>query len=157
MASSEHNMSSPSPSLNRRGSLKDYLSSLSMRSKLPSIRSRKSVTSLNSISDDDNYAPYAAHQQNMVPIILRDAEVTKRLLECILESPGGRKVLARLARTCKAFKEPALDMLWRDLDSFVPLASAFPNALMKRAKKPAMGFVSDVGSVLLCLHQLSLH
>jgi hypothetical protein len=145
-------MSSPTPSLNRRGSLKDYLSSLS---KLPSIRSRKSTTSLNSISDsrDDHYAAYAGYQQNMAPIILRDAEVTNRLLECIIETPGGRKVLARLARTCKAFREPALNILWRDLDSFVPLVALFPNAVMKRPKKPAMGFVSCSGLILFRVYQ----
>ncbi len=133
MSSSNH------PSLNRKNSLRDYLSSIATRTKLPSIRSRKSTTSLNS---QFSYAPYAVHQQSMAPIILRDADATNRLLECILESPGGRKALARLARTCKAFKEPALDLLWKDLDSFVPLVSLFPNSLMKRAKKPGLGLVS---------------
>ncbi|KAI0706151.1 hypothetical protein BC835DRAFT_9218 [Cytidiella melzeri] len=140
MASAGRDVSSPTPSLKRRGSLKDYLSSLSMRPKLPSIRSRKSTTSLNSIANSrDNYAPYAVHQQNMAPAILRDADATTRLLECILESQGGKRALARLARTCKALKEPALDKLWKDLDSFVPLVSLFPSSLMRRAKRPAFG------------------
>ena len=133
-------MSSSIPTLNRKGSLRDYFPSLPLRPKLPSIRSRRSTTSLN--SQFSSYAPYTVHQQSMGPIILRDMDATNKLLECILESPGGRKALSRLARTCKAFKEPALDMLWRDLDSFVPLVSAFPNTLMKRTRKPSMGLVS---------------
>ncbi|KAI0095121.1 hypothetical protein BDY19DRAFT_880298 [Irpex rosettiformis] len=134
-------MSSSTPSLNRKGSLRDYFPSLPLRSKLPSIRSRKSTASLNSLFS--SYAPYVVHQQSMTPIILRDADATNKLLECILESPGGRKTLARLSRTCKAFKEPALDMLWRDLDSFVPLVSVFPNILMKRSRKPSMGLAKE--------------
>lgn len=144
MASFGRNMSSPTPNLSRRGSVVDYFSSLPKRPRLPSIRSRKSTTSLNSTNlRDSYYAPYAVHQQHMAPMILRDADATKKLLECILESQGGRKSLARLARTCKAFKEPALDMLWRDLDSFVPLLTLFPATLMKRARRPALGLVSN--------------
>lgn len=143
MATSGRNMSSPTPSLKRRGSLVDYFSSLPRRPRLPSIRSRKSKASINSTDlHDSYYAPYAVHQQNMNPIIMRDPDALKKLLECILETQGGRKSLARLARTCKAFKEPALDLLWRDLDSFVPLVTLFPNTLMKRARRPALGLVS---------------
>ena len=144
MSTSGRNMSSPTPSLNRRSSIVDYFSSLPKRPRLPSIRSRKSTTSLNSTNlRDSYYAPYAVHQQNMAPIILRDQDATKKLLECILESPGGRKSLARLARTCKAFKEPALGMLWKDLESFVPLLTLFPTTLLKRARRPALGLVSE--------------
>ncbi|KAG2345497.1 hypothetical protein BDR05DRAFT_960390, partial [Suillus weaverae] len=36
---------------------------------------------------------------------------------------GSRATLASLARTCKTFKEPALDILWQDLDGLEPLLS----------------------------------
>ncbi|GJE99663.1 hypothetical protein PsYK624_159340 [Phanerochaete sordida] len=143
--------SSPTPSLHRRSSLKDYFASGVPR--LPSLRSRRSnasITSVNAVahskdvsssSTNTKHAPYAVYQQSMAPVILRDADATAKLLEIILVSPGGKRSLARLARTCKAFKEPALDVLWRDLDSFVPLVTLFPNTLLKRARRPGLGFV----------------
>ncbi|KAF8434544.1 hypothetical protein L210DRAFT_3553196 [Boletus edulis BED1] len=36
--------------------------------------------------------------------------------------------LAALARTCRTFKEPTLDLLWRDLDDSSPLARCLPEA-----------------------------
>ncbi|KAF8550073.1 hypothetical protein OG21DRAFT_1488050 [Imleria badia] len=36
--------------------------------------------------------------------------------------------LASLARTCRAFREPALDVLWEDLDDLSPLAQCLPDA-----------------------------
>ena len=36
--------------------------------------------------------------------------------------------LAVLARTCRAFKEPALDVLWRTLGDLSPLARCLPEA-----------------------------
>ncbi len=80
----------------------------------------------------------------MAPIMLRDPEATARLLETILDAPGGRRMLCRLARTCKAFKDPALDLLWRDLDTVIPLVTLFPNALLKRARRPALGLVRSI-------------
>jgi hypothetical protein len=77
----------------------------------------------------------------MTPAILRDPDTVKRLLETILDSPNGKRSLSRLARTCKAMCEPALNMLWKELDSLVPLIGLFPSHLLKRWKKPGMGFV----------------
>ncbi|KAJ3556058.1 hypothetical protein NM688_g2234 [Phlebia brevispora] len=137
-------MSSPTPSLKRRSSVIDYFSSLPKRTRLPSLRSRKSAaSSIDSKTNkrDSFYVSYAVYQQAMAPIILRDPEAMQRMLEAILESPGGKRSLCRLARTCKAFKEPALDLLWRDLDTFVPLLTLFPSGLMKRARRPALGLV----------------
>lgn len=140
--------SSPTPSLRRRSSLKDYFSSSIPR--LPSLRSRRSNASINSVTherkDSASYAPYAVYQQAMAPAILRDTDATNKLLECILESPGGKRALARLARTCKAFKEPVLDILWKDLDTFVPLLTLFPNTLLKRARRPALGLVCSIST-----------
>ncbi|TFK36896.1 hypothetical protein BDQ12DRAFT_608820 [Crucibulum laeve] len=75
----------------------------------------------------------------MFPIILRDPEATRKLLEAILDSPNGKRSLSRLARTCRAFSEPALDILWRDLDSLVPIIGLFPNNLLKKARRPGLG------------------
>ncbi|THH28300.1 hypothetical protein EUX98_g5884, partial [Antrodiella citrinella] len=137
--------SSQPSSLTRRSSIIEYLSNLPIRPRLPSIRSRKSTKSASSLNilSSSSYAPYTVHQQAMSPIILRDADVTAKLLEYVVESTNGRRTLSRLARTCKAFKEPALNVLWRDLDSFVPLLSLFPNGLMKRARRPGLGLARN--------------
>ena len=34
--------------------------------------------------------------------------------------------LAALARTCRTFKEPALDMIWGELDDLTPLVRCLP-------------------------------
>ncbi|KAI0361366.1 hypothetical protein OH77DRAFT_1417609 [Trametes cingulata] len=132
---------SSGPSLSRRSSLADYISAIP-RPRLASLRSRKSTASLHV----DPYTPYAVHQtqqqqqqQKMAPAILRDADATQKLLEAILDTPGGRRSVSRLARTCKAFKEPALSVLWRDLDSLTPLLGLFPSTLLKRARRPGLG------------------
>ena len=124
--------SAPNPS--RRSTIIEYINSLPKRTHLPSIRSRKSnASSLNQTF---------VYQQVMTPIILRDADATAKLLEFILETPNGKRSLGRLARTCKAFREPVLNVLWRDLDSFVPLLALFPNSLLRRARRPGLGLVS---------------
>ena len=38
------------------------------------------------------------------------------------------RLLAALARTCRTFKEPALDMLWQNLRDLSPLAQCLPEA-----------------------------
>ncbi|KAF8552927.1 hypothetical protein OG21DRAFT_1415212, partial [Imleria badia] len=38
------------------------------------------------------------------------------------------KTLTALARTCNAFKEPALDVLWFDLDDLTSLVRCLPEA-----------------------------
>ena len=49
----------------------------------------------------------------------------------------GKKVtadLAALARTCRAFKEPALDVLWRELVDLSQLARCLPEVSHKGNK-----------------------
>jgi hypothetical protein len=43
-----------------------------------------------------------------------------------------RATLAALARTCRTFKEPALDTLWKNIDGFEPLISSLPEGVVKR-------------------------
>jgi hypothetical protein len=76
-----------------------------------------------------------------VPAILRNADVTSRIVNFLVDLPGGKKVVSRLARTCKAFFEPAADALWKELDSLVPLIGLFPGHLLRRAKRPGLGLV----------------
>jgi hypothetical protein len=90
-----------------------------------------------------SYHPYSVYEQTMFPLILRDPEATNKLLEAVLESPNGKRSLSRLARTCRALSEPALNILWRDLDSLVPIIGLFPGHLLKKAKKPGLGLVSQ--------------
>ncbi|KAG1749801.1 uncharacterized protein EDB91DRAFT_1308639 [Suillus paluster] len=75
----------------------------------------------------------------MIPTILRDPDAAKKLFETIIDSPNGRRSMSRLARTCRAMCEPALNVLWRELDSLLPIISLFPNTLMKRARRPGLG------------------
>ncbi|KAL4070775.1 hypothetical protein J3A83DRAFT_4358872 [Scleroderma citrinum] len=75
----------------------------------------------------------------MFPTILRDPDAAKKLLDTIIDSPNGRRSLSRLARTCKAMCEPALNVLWKELDSLLPLIGLFPNNLLKRARRPGLG------------------
>lgn len=73
--------------------------------------------------------------------LLRDPDTTKFVLEFILDTPNGRRSVARLARTCKALQEPSLAVLWKELDSLNPLLYTMPTHLFKRAKRPGLGFV----------------
>ncbi|KAI6136475.1 hypothetical protein F5141DRAFT_1185437 [Pisolithus sp. B1] len=78
----------------------------------------------------------------MFATILRDPDAAKKLLDAIADSPTGRRSISRLARTCKAICEPALDVLWRELDSLLPLVALFPNNLLKRTRRPGLGLAS---------------
>ena len=90
------------------------------------------------------YHSYTGYETNMPPSVLRDVEATRKLLEVIKDTQSGSRTVARLARTCKAFNEPAMDVLWNELDSFLPLIGLFPGYIMKRARRPALGLVRPV-------------
>ncbi|KLO20734.1 hypothetical protein SCHPADRAFT_816439 [Schizopora paradoxa] len=80
-------------------------------------------------------------------VLLKDPELTRNLLEYIHDTPGGRRSVSRIARTCKALSEPALNVLWKDLDSLIPLLGLMPSNLFKRPRRPGLGFLRnpDVG------------
>lgn len=80
----------------------------------------------------------------MPPSLLRDVAATRKLLEFIYDTPNGGRSIARLARTCKAFNEPAVNVLWNELDSLLPLIGLFPSSIMKRPKRPELGLVRPV-------------
>jgi hypothetical protein len=46
----------------------------------------------------------------------------------------GRRTLARVARTCRTFQEPALYVLWYDLNSLLPLIQCMPPDLWKTTR-----------------------
>ncbi|KAI0275155.1 hypothetical protein BC834DRAFT_815519 [Gloeopeniophorella convolvens] len=73
------------------------------------------------------------------PGLVRDPEVTYKVMEYVLDGPNGKRTLSRLARVCKSLVEPGLGLLWKELDNLVPLISLFPNHLFKRAKRPGLG------------------
>ncbi|KIY69134.1 hypothetical protein CYLTODRAFT_350093 [Cylindrobasidium torrendii FP15055 ss-10] len=77
------------------------------------------------------------------PFILRSSSATRYLLEVIAETSHGKRTLARLARTCKALKEPCLDVLWREMDSIVPLVGLFPDDILKKARRPGLGLAKN--------------
>ncbi|KAJ6504370.1 hypothetical protein DFH09DRAFT_943958 [Mycena vulgaris] len=74
--------------------------------------------------------------------ILDSSEATQKILEAILDSPNGRRALSRLARTCRAWLDPALSVLWRELDSLVPVLGLFPTHLLKKARRPGLGLTT---------------
>ena len=127
-------------SLHQRTSFRESIKLFRSSSK-DSLESTKSVKSDKKRSP--SYHPYSVYEQTMFPLILRDPEATNKLLEAVLESPNGKRSLSRLARTCRALSGPALNILWRDLDSLVPIIGLFPGQLLKKAKKPGMGLVSQ--------------
>ena len=81
-------------------------------------------------------------------LLLNDPELIKFVLQYILDTPGGRKSLSRLARTCKALSEPVLNVLWKELDSILPLVALFPRRVFKKVRRPGLGFVR---AALACL------
>lgn len=87
----------------------------------------------------------------MALVILRDPEAFQKLLEAIYDSPGGKRSLSRLARTCRAISGPALDVLWRELDSIIPIIGLFPAHLLKKTRRPGLGLVRMVSVQVLTL------
>jgi hypothetical protein len=62
---------------------------------------------------------------------LRITEILLEIFEFVfIISETGRPDLARLARTCRSFSEPALDVLWRDQSSLLPLVMCFPQHIL---------------------------
>ena len=115
----------------------------------PSHTHRRSLSVFNkSAASGSYYHPYTVYESNMSPPVLRDVEATRKLLEAIQDTPNGSRTVARLARTCKAFNEPAMDVLWNELDSFLPLIGLFPGYIMKRARRPGLGLVRFVSRTL---------
>jgi hypothetical protein len=73
-------------------------------------------------------------------LLIVDSEVLHYIIEYLAEDTvrkptasrakdtrkAGRRALAALSRTCRAFSEPALDALWRRLHSLEPFLLCLP-------------------------------
>jgi hypothetical protein len=82
------------------------------------------------------------------PEALRDEDFLGLIFQHFDLQPGSptvaqsRKDLFSAAKTCKAFVEPALDLLWRILPSIIPLLLLLPSAEVDNGRY--------VSSVLSC-------
>ena len=61
--------------------------------------------------------------QELLSIVFEYVHVPRKALE---DDPLSASSLTRLARTCKAFQDPALDILWHSQDSLAPLLKCLP-------------------------------
>ncbi|KAJ8592390.1 hypothetical protein M405DRAFT_879954 [Rhizopogon salebrosus TDB-379] len=62
------------------------------------------------------------------------SELRQEIFQLVDRKRSRKKTLLVLAVTCKFFTEPALDLLWRELDSFAPLIRCLPPSLWKLDK-----------------------
>ncbi|KII86185.1 hypothetical protein PLICRDRAFT_43766 [Plicaturopsis crispa FD-325 SS-3] len=64
---------------------------------------------------------------------LQIGEILSQVCSALLDGDGaaGLKSLARLARTCHTFSDPALDILWHTLPSLDPLIRTLPSDLWR--------------------------
>jgi hypothetical protein len=63
-------------------------------------------------------------------------ELQWKIFQLVHDAPAdsmGNRTLLALALTCKSFSGLALDLLWRDLDNFLPLVKCLPQGLWKWA------------------------
>ncbi|KAH7906104.1 hypothetical protein BJ138DRAFT_671320 [Hygrophoropsis aurantiaca] len=65
------------------------------------------------------------HKSSLTPEIMRI--ICSEVLEP--SDPNSRRLFSRLARTCRAFKDPALNALWSYLPSLKPLIQCLPSDL----------------------------
>jgi hypothetical protein len=63
-------------------------------------------------------------------------------------APTSKTTVARCARTCKAWKEPALRVIWESLDSLLPLMKLFPIDAFTDGSRTNPGLWVSVGSQL---------
>lgn len=138
---------SPSDSTSR---VSEFFSTIRIRKSISSLKSKSGSIKSNKSTHkrSSSYTPYAVYQQAMFPSILRDSDVSQKLIDAINDIPGGRRSVSRLARTCKSFCEPAMDVLWRELDSLVPIVGLFPSHLLKKSRRPGLGLVRGLTFVL---------
>ncbi|KAJ8592381.1 hypothetical protein M405DRAFT_931524 [Rhizopogon salebrosus TDB-379] len=61
-------------------------------------------------------------------------ELRREIFQLVDRKELRKKTLLALAVTCKSFTGPALDLLWRELDSFAPLIRCLPPSLWKLDK-----------------------
>ncbi|OAX41877.1 hypothetical protein K503DRAFT_767272 [Rhizopogon vinicolor AM-OR11-026] len=68
-------------------------------------------------------------------VCLFPTEILLDIFTTILKNPRSCATIAALARTCRTFKEPALDVLWHHVNGFKPLLSCLPEGVLKRTRE----------------------
>ena len=76
-----------------------------------------------------NFTLAQMHHCLSVPEILSNIF---QYVKCAIKE--GPATLASAARTCKTFSEPALDILWRDQSSLMPLIKCLPANALKESR-----------------------
>ena len=64
--------------------------------------------------------------------------------------------LAVLARTCRDFEGPALDVLWREVSGLRPLLCTMPSDLFEMKKKDRSKFEGYKGPILVRLQNIQV-
>ncbi|KIJ06202.1 hypothetical protein PAXINDRAFT_92362 [Paxillus involutus ATCC 200175] len=84
---------------------------------------------------------------------LQIREILLEVFELVFTSENPYPELARLARTCRSFHEPAIDLLWYEQPSLLPLVMCFPREILDfsetRAGSYALGTVVRLQSASL--------
>ena len=70
-----------------------------------------------------------------VHVCLLSAEILREIFAAIREDSDFRATIATLARTCRTLKEPALDLLWKNIIGFEPLLSCLPSGVVRQTRK----------------------
>ena len=74
------------------------------------------------------------HSNSLMHHVLYVEDILREIFSYLLPLPprcpsrSSRMVIVAVARTCRSFKEPALDILWEDLQDLTPLVRCLPGA-----------------------------
>ncbi|OAX31966.1 hypothetical protein K503DRAFT_870402 [Rhizopogon vinicolor AM-OR11-026] len=89
-----------------------------------------------------------------VHVCLLPTEILLVVFTIIREEPGTRDSLKRdtnsiaaLARTCRTFKEPALDVLWENISGIKPLISFLPEGVISRTAERKLSLRRPLSTV----------
>lgn len=89
---------------------------------------------------------------------LRISEIISHVCTDLLDADGdfGPKGLARLARTCRAFRDPALDILWHTLLALEPLIRTLPADLWEiQEREQIFGPIVDEKKIVRSTYRLT--
>jgi hypothetical protein len=86
------------------------------------------------VSFDKSVPHFIAARSVQPHSVLTDPALLRAIFEHLIDAKDERDVvvharsqLLRLATCCKAFSEPALDLLWRKMDDLLPLLKILPS------------------------------
>jgi len=93
---------------------------------------------------DSNIAPPSSASARTMGV----SELRWKIFQMVDLGPSRNKTLLALALTCESFTEPALDLLWRELDGLDPLIRCLPPTLWKLERREARGVLELVSQTL---------